>query len=144
MEKTVSCRNVGLWRNLVNVTVENMVIQMYPCGFINMLKGVPNYHTHLYHEMFYVRQGDTDILTTEKIYKFHPPDFRISARSILPIIRRCPMTCALQFAVQQGNTRLQRICTALSEICLKAPETSSGFPTAATCGTCARPSTAKI
>lgn len=74
MEKTVSCRNIGLWRNIVNVTIENMVVQLHPCGFINMIKGVPNYHTHLYHEMFYVRQGDTDILTTDKVHKFHPDD----------------------------------------------------------------------
>lgn len=108
MEKTVSCRNVGLWRNLVNVTVENMVIQMYPCGFINMLKGVPNYHTHLYHEMFYVRQGDTDILTTEKIYKFHPDDCFIIPAG-LPHFRKeyitdyPPLSYDLRFTIRRAT-----------------------------------------
>lgn len=63
-----------LWRNLVTVPLENMEVQMCAGGLVRTQKGITEYHTHLYHEMFYVEAGEVDLLTPNGVYAFHPND----------------------------------------------------------------------
>ncbi len=70
METIASNRNTGLWRNIVSVKVENLGVQLYPCGFTNYFTQLPLYHTHRYHEMFFVAMGVTQITTLKGTYRF--------------------------------------------------------------------------
>lgn len=70
METIASNRNTGLWRNIVNIKVENIGVQLYPCGFTNYFTQLPLYHTHRYHELFFVKMGVTQVTTPKSIHRF--------------------------------------------------------------------------
>ncbi|MDY5347584.1 MAG: helix-turn-helix domain-containing protein [Eubacteriales bacterium] len=105
MERSTGCRNMSAWRSIISVTIENMVVQLYPCGFSASMQQHPGYHTHLYHEVFFVQTGSIEIRTTEKMRRFHPEDCLIIPAG-LPHARKeyetdsPPMTLDLRFTIQ--------------------------------------------
>ena len=70
MVTKASNRNVGLWRNITNAKIENLGIQLYPCGFTNYFNQLPLYHTHRYHELFFISVGVTEVATLNGTYRF--------------------------------------------------------------------------
>lgn len=74
METIASNRNTGLWRNIVNIKIENIGVQLYPCGFTNYFTQLPLYHTHRYHELFFVKMGITQVTTLKGVQRFTAGD----------------------------------------------------------------------